>query len=203
MWSGRVPGATRTGKISLKDQMRKRIFGGSLLVALNPWSAELQASRVSLLNQIWPSHSPPSALLCPHHPWDKIQIPKDNRALHSKPRSFLGLLLMPRRLLGGSWMCHACSHLWVFAQAEPSVWMPSPTWPIPPYSLRPSSNVHSSMKYFLSPSLLETLNCSICRICESLIFPSLLPCWPLRTLASSIMLGLSGCLNLHPAQRHV
>lgn len=161
---------------------------------------------MTFLNQIWPSHSPPSAFLCPHHPWDKIQIPKDNqdsRPITSKPRSFPGLLLFPRRLLDGYWMRHARSHLCTFAQAGPSAWMPSPTWPIPRYSLRPRSNVHSSLRSFLSPSLLETLNCSIYYICESVSFPSLLPCWPLRTLTSNITFGLSGCLNLHPAQCHM
>lgn len=81
--------------VSFKDQRRKRILGGQrlgisslehaaspFLVALSPQSPLLQASRVTFLNQIWPSHSPPSTLLCPHHSWDKIQIPKDSQ--HSR-----------------------------------------------------------------------------------------------------------------------
>lgn len=174
MWSGRVPGTGRTGKISFKD---RRILGGQgldipgleqaaapFLVALSPWSSLLQAFRVTFLNHIWPSHSPPLTLLCPRHPWGKIQVPKDSqhsRQLHNKQLPFPGLFLFPRRLLDVP-ECTMCVHTSRSLLREGLLpGLPSLTWSIPPHSLRPSPNVHSSPQSFLRSSLLETLNCSI------------------------------------------
>lgn len=187
MGSGRVPGAGRTGKISFKDQRRKRILGGQglgisglehaaapFLVALSPWSSLLQASRVTFLNHIWPSHSPPLTLPCPYHPWDKIQVSKDSQ--HSRPNKQLFLsrpASLPIKTVGCTWLCRVCSHLQVFAQVGPSAWVALPDL------AHSSSFFKTLLKCPLLPPVFpgpeETLNCSIFWGRKCVTFPSLAP----------------------------